>query len=115
MSVEKELLKVKRRLRYFDRSSVLIEIDRFLSEHPEHSVERFRRLPFLSFLVVEWLFEVTPHKSTRVASKKDVYWFVNRLFELNGKTTAEEICFWEIGNTEIDKSFPTTMVARRGR
>ena len=88
MSVEKELLKIKRRLRYFDRFSVLIEIERFLSEHPEHSVERFQRLPFLSFLVVEWLFEVTPNKSTRVATKRDVYWFVNRLFELNGKTTA---------------------------
>lgn len=88
MSVESELHKIKKRLRYFDRSSMVFELDNYLSEHAEHSPERFQRLPFLGFLLLEWLFEVTPNTSTRIASTKDVYWFIHRLFELNGKTTA---------------------------
>ncbi len=80
MQENKEVFKLKKRVRYYDKQSFGLELDKLLSRYPDGSIEKHRRMPTLVYLLFEWLLEVDNKGTPKVATSRDIYWFMNKLW-----------------------------------
>jgi hypothetical protein len=85
MQENKEVFKLKKRVRYYDKQSFGLELDKLLSRYPDGSIEKHRRMPTLAYLLFEWLLEVENKGTPKVATSRDISWFMNKLWQLNDK------------------------------
>jgi len=80
MQENKEVFKLKKRVRYYDKQSFGLELDKLLTRYPEGSIEKHRRMTTLVYLLFEWLLEVDNKGTPKVATSRDIYWFMNKLW-----------------------------------
>lgn len=83
MSDNAEVFKLKKRVRYYDKQSFGQQLDQLLARHADGSIEKHQRMPSLVYLLLEWLFEVENKGTPKIASARDITWFMNRLWQLN--------------------------------
>jgi hypothetical protein len=89
----KSTLKIKRRLRYFDKSAFANELRNYLSETPSGSKEYICRSPWIVYVLFEWLCEVDSIPPQGIAERKDILWFIKRMWELhdNAQRTTDSL------------------------
>lgn len=83
MKDNKEVYRLKSRLKYYDKTSFLCELDKWTHAHPDGSYEKNSLMPSYCYLLLEWLLEAKSVSSQKIAKKKDIDWFMDRLWQLN--------------------------------
>lgn len=83
MPTNREVLKLKRRVGYFEKQSFIRELNIYLSRHPEGSIEKYKQMPSFVYLLLEWVFEVEYKETPRITTARDVSWFMNRIWKIN--------------------------------
>lgn len=73
---------IRKKLRKFTKHSIINEEIARLSKPVTENYHEAQKMPWLSFLMIEWLYQVDEFPHAVDASSKDVYGILNSMYKL---------------------------------
>lgn len=74
--------KIRNDLKRYKKDSVINQIVEHLNAPTSSSLDELRKMPWISFLLIEWLYQVDEEKSAKGATIKDVIKIMNKIYAL---------------------------------
>lgn len=82
MSFSSKALVIRNSLRRYTKSSIINEEIKRLSSTSREELHEAKKMPWLSFLLIEWLYQVEECKYATDATSQDVYNILNKMYQL---------------------------------
>lgn len=82
MEYQQEANKIRSRLANYTKKSVLIETLKYLHKPQENNIQEAKKMPWLCFLLIEWLFQVDERQSATEITESEFYKILHRMWGL---------------------------------
>jgi len=82
MSFSNKAVKIRNNLKKYKKESIILSEIKRLAKPVEEGYQEAQKMPWLSFLLIEWLFQVEESPSAVDATEKDVYNILNSMYGL---------------------------------
>lgn len=87
MSFSTSAEKIRHSLKKYTKNSIIHGEIRRLSKPTSESVEETKKMPWLSFLLIEWLYQVEEASDAIDATDKDLYNILNSMYKLQNEAS----------------------------
>lgn len=77
--------RIRNKLAYYSKSSVLMVVIEYLNKPVKTEFERLQKQPALSYLLIEWLFQVDQVANPRIATLRDIHHLLNEIYNLQSQ------------------------------
>lgn len=85
VAYKSEAKKIRNRLSHYKKNSVLKGVLKYLHSPPKDNIEAGQKVPWVCFLLIEWLYQVQEKVDAKEAKDKDIFVIINKIWLLQSK------------------------------